>query len=152
MNNDFCITGEAICQWFSRVTKSRVKIIGKSHHEWPKMVIHGDKCIILFLIRYFISWTHNSAKNKPSIGHSAIVAKDGIFWLRIMTSSQLLCDVTRTWGTGIVSSYSSIVLARDNWRKGDLHWWITTANIDFSPHGIHGLACKMIFINRSKFW
>ena len=25
----------AICQWFSRVTKSRGKIIGKSHHDWP---------------------------------------------------------------------------------------------------------------------
>ena len=36
VNNDFWVTSEAICQWFSRVTKSRVKIIGKSHHEWPK--------------------------------------------------------------------------------------------------------------------
>ena len=36
MKNDFWVTSEAICQWFSRVTKSRVKIIGKSHHEWPK--------------------------------------------------------------------------------------------------------------------
>ena len=36
VNNDFWVTSEAICQWFSRVTKSRVKIIGKSYHEWPK--------------------------------------------------------------------------------------------------------------------
>ena len=36
VNNDFWVTSEAICQWFSRVTKSRVKIIGKSHHEWPQ--------------------------------------------------------------------------------------------------------------------
>ena len=36
VNNDFWVTSEAICQWFSRVTKSRVKIIGKSHHEWSK--------------------------------------------------------------------------------------------------------------------
>ena len=36
VNNDFGVMSEAICQWFSRVTKSRVKIIGKSHHEWPK--------------------------------------------------------------------------------------------------------------------
>ena len=35
VNNDFWVTSEAICQKFS-VTKSRVKIIGKSHHEWPK--------------------------------------------------------------------------------------------------------------------
>ena len=36
VNNDFWVTSEAICHWFSRVTKSRVKIIGKSYHEWPK--------------------------------------------------------------------------------------------------------------------
>ena len=36
MNNDFGVTSEAIYQWFSRVTKSRVEIIGKSPHEWPK--------------------------------------------------------------------------------------------------------------------
>ena len=36
VSNDFWVTSEAICQWFSRVTKSRVKIIGKSPHEWPK--------------------------------------------------------------------------------------------------------------------
>ena len=36
VNNDFGVTSDAICQWFSRVTKSRVKIIGKLHHEWPK--------------------------------------------------------------------------------------------------------------------
>ena len=58
---------------------------------------------------------------QPSIAHVAIVVKDGIFWLSIMTSSQLICDVMRTRGTGIVASYLSVVLARANWRKGDLH-------------------------------
>ena len=33
----------------------------------------------------------------------------------------LICDITRTWGTSIVMSYSSIVLARANWCKCDLH-------------------------------
>ena len=42
-------------------------------HEWddlpmiftsdPKIVIHGNECIILFLTRYFIFPTHNSTKN-----------------------------------------------------------------------------------------
>ena len=36
VNNDFLVTSEGICQWFSRMTKSRVKITGKSPHEWPK--------------------------------------------------------------------------------------------------------------------
>ena len=63
VNNNFFVTSEAIRQWFSRVTKSRVKIIAESPHEWQKIVIHGNECIILFLTRYFMSWTHKSAKN-----------------------------------------------------------------------------------------
>ena len=49
---------------FSWVTKSWVKIIGKSLHEWSKIVIYGNEWIILFLTRYFMSWTHHSATNK----------------------------------------------------------------------------------------
>ena len=48
----------------------------------------------------------------------------------------------RTRYTGIVMSYLFIVIARANWHKGDLHYWITAVNIDISPPGIHGLACK----------
>ena len=75
---------------------------------------------------YFISYKlfilNTSFRYKQSsIAHFVIVASDGLFWLNIVTSSQLICDVTRMRGTGIVTSYSSIVLARANWRKGDLH-------------------------------
>ena len=67
---------------------------------------------------YFISYTLFYILNTPfrykqsSIAHFAIVARDGLFLINIVTSSQLICDVTRTRGTGIVTSYSSIVLAR----------------------------------------
>ena len=76
---------------------------------------------------YFISYMQFLISNtlfrdkQSSIPHFAIVAKESLFWLNIVTSSQLICDVTGTRGTGIVTSYSSIVLARANWRKGDLH-------------------------------
>ena len=50
-----------------------------------------------------------------------IVGKDDIFWLSIVTSPKLICDVMRTWGTAIVTSHLSIVLAHENWHKGDLH-------------------------------
>ena len=76
----------------------------------------------------------------------AIVVKDGPFWLSIVTSPQLISYVTQTWGTGIVTSYLLIVLARADWRKGDLQLCITAKNIDFSAPGIHGLACKNIFL------
>ena len=89
-------------RWFFRATKSRVTIIGKSRNEWPKKTaMHGNECIISFLTRYFV--------------------KEGLLWLGIVTSPQLICDVMRTWGNSIVTAFSSIVLARANRRKGDLH-------------------------------
>ena len=98
MNNDFWVTRDAICQWFSLTWR---------RHSWksfanrltrdPKIVIHGNECIILFLTCYFISWTHNSAKNnyELSIADFPIVAKDSVFRLAIVTSPQLICDVMR---------------------------------------------------------
>ena len=59
--------------------------------------------------------------NQWSIADFVTVAKDGLFWFSIVTSLQLICDVTWTRVTGIVTSYTSIVLARANLRKGDLH-------------------------------
>ena len=113
----FFVWSEAIRQWFSRVTKSRAKVIAESPHEWQKVVIHGNKCIILFLKRYLCP-EHTIPPNP--ITDFAIVTKNGLCWPSIVTSPQLICDVTRTWDTGIVTSCSSIVLARANWRKGDL--------------------------------
>ena len=86
-----------------------------------KIVIHGNECIILFLTRYFFHPEHTIPLKQLSIADFAIVAKDGVLRLGIVTSPQLIFDVTRTKGTGIVTSYSSIVLACANWRKGDLH-------------------------------
>ena len=76
---------------------------------------------------YFISYTLFYVMNTqirqelPSSAYFAIVAKGGLFWPSIMTSPQLICDVMRTRNTGIVTSYLFIVIARANWRKGDLH-------------------------------
>ena len=42
------VTSENHCRIASRVTKK---------------VIHGNECIILFITRYFMSWTHISPKN-----------------------------------------------------------------------------------------
>ena len=56
---------------------SRVRRFANKFHEWrshewkslanritsdPKIVIHGNECITLFLTRFLMSWTHNSAK------------------------------------------------------------------------------------------
>ena len=76
-----------------------------------------------YLISYslFDVTEHKIPLKQLSIADLAIVAKDSLFWFSIVASPQLICDVTRMYDTGIVTSYSSIVLARANWRKGDLH-------------------------------
>ena len=121
-----------------------MKIIAESPHLWQKIVIHGNECIILFLTCYFLSWTHKSAKNYHRALISPFVAKGGLFWPSIVTSPQLICDVMQTRNTGIVTSYLFIVIARASCRKGHLHSWITAVNIDISPPGIRGLACKKV--------
>ena len=79
---------------------SWVKLFTSANHwqipSWvtPKIVIHGNECIILFLTCYIMSWTHNFTKNNYQS------------WM---------------WGTGIVTSYSLVVLACANWHKGSLH-------------------------------
>ena len=109
---------------------SRVRRFANNFYEWrshewkslanrltsdPKIAIHGNECIILFLIRYLMWW------KQSSIADFAIVAKDSLFWFSIVTWPQLIGDVKRMYDTGIVTSYSSNVLARANWRKGNLH-------------------------------
>ena len=64
VNNDFGVMSEAICPWFCHEWKSLANRVTSD----PKVVIHGNECIILFLARYFISWTPNSATiNYPSL-------------------------------------------------------------------------------------
>ena len=121
VNNDFLSRVRRFGNDFHEWRSHEWKIIAESPHEWQKIVIHGNECIILFLTRYFLSWTHKSAKNYHRALIFAIVAKGGLFWPRIVTSPQMICDVMRTRNTGIVTSYLSIVIARANWRKGDLH-------------------------------
>ena len=131
-NNAWITVNNAIWQWFSRVTISREKIIAESPHEWQKSLFTVTNVLIYFL-RVILCPEHKSPLKQLSIADFAIVAKDGLFWPRIVTSPQLICDVTRTWDTGIATSY---------WRKDDLYSK-TIANIDFSSPAIHGLACKI---------
>ena len=82
VNNDFCVMSEAICQRFSWVAKSRVKIIGKSHHEWPKN--HYSWWRMYYFISYTLFYVLNTwfCLKQLSIAHFAIVAKDGHFWFK----------------------------------------------------------------------
>ena len=65
---------------------------------------------------YFISYTlfyvpdRKIPLKKLSIADFAIVAKDGLFWFSVVTSLQLICDVTRTRVTGIVTHIRRLFL------------------------------------------
>ena len=68
MNNDFLVTREVICQWFSLVTSSLVIIIGKSPHSWLKIVIHGNSCIILYIWK-----DHLCIETDPATGSEILI-------------------------------------------------------------------------------
>ena len=83
--------------------------------HYPKVIIHGNEFNSLHAI---FCPEHTIPLKTLSIADFPI---DSIFWLSIVTSAQLIHYVTRMWVIGIVTSYSSIVLERANWRKSDLH-------------------------------
>ena len=103
---------------------TRDEIKGENHWQIAPRVAQQSwftvtNVFFLFLTRYFISWIHNLAKNNYRSLISPLslntIFSDLILW------PQLICDVMRPWGTGIVTSHPSIILARANWHKGDLH-------------------------------
>ena len=137
VNNDFWVTSEAICQRFCQ------KSLANRITSDPKIIIHGNECIILFLTRCVMSWTHNSAKNN----HRSLI-------------SQLLGTVVSD--LALWRHHSGSVTSREReiqalWRhirrlfshaqigaKAIFCEWATTVNIDCSSPGIHGLACKKV--------
>ena len=119
--------------------ESRFKIISK----WLKTLLRVIYASFHFSLLFF-SPGHKICWKQTWITHFASVAKDGLFWLHIMTSPQLTCDVMWMQGTGIVTSYLSIVIACANWHKVYFQWIIINANIDFLPPSIHNIACKKV--------
>ena len=82
---------------------------------------HGNRmCYDYVYVKFYVPECTIPLKT-IKIADFAVIATDGIFWLSIVTSLQLICDDTRTRVTGIVTPYSSIVLARANWHNVDLY-------------------------------
>ena len=99
------------------------EVTSENHWQITSQVTKKSLFVVTNVLFYFLHaiLCREHTISPQMIAHFAIVAKEGFFWLNIVTSSQLICDVTRTRGTGIAMSYSSIVLTRANWHKGDLH-------------------------------
>ena len=78
VNNDFGVTSEAICQSFSRVTKSRMKIMANRTTSDPKIVI-----TVINVLSYFLHAIWCPEQTIPlkqlSIADFAIVAKGSLF-------------------------------------------------------------------------
>ena len=70
-------------------------------------------------ISYMLFYVLNTqfGEKQSLIAHFAIIAKNGLFWLSIVKSPQLICNVLRMQETSIVTSYSQIILACANWQK-----------------------------------
>ena len=60
VNNDFFVTSEAIRQWFARVTKSRVKIIAESPHEWQKRSLFTVTNVLFYFLHAILSHEHTN--------------------------------------------------------------------------------------------
>ena len=66
VNADFGVTSEAICQLFF----STDKVTSENHWQiasrvTPKSLFRVTNAFFLFLTRYLMSWTHNSATTSP---------------------------------------------------------------------------------------
>ena len=81
MKNNAWVTRENHWQIASLMTQKSLFTVTNGSHSWkslanrpthdPKIVIHGNECIILFLRRYFMSWTHNSPENN----HQSLISQ-----------------------------------------------------------------------------
>ena len=125
-NEDLGGMCEAICQLFSRVTQSQVKIIDQSLHEWAaKSLFMVTRTLFSFLTRYFMHWTHEHVEDNHRSLSSPLsprtVFSNLALW-RHHRIIRLISDVTQTQGTGILRSYLSIVLAYATWHKVDIHY------------------------------
>ena len=63
VNNDFWVTSEAFANNFHEWQSHERKLLANRLTSDPKIVIHGNECIILFLARYLVSWNTQFHQN-----------------------------------------------------------------------------------------
>ena len=85
------------------------EVTSENHWEIASRVTPKSLLTVTNVLLYFLHaiWCpeHTIPLKHLSTADFAIVAKESLFWLSIVTSSQLICDVTRMLYTGIVTSY-----------------------------------------------
>ena len=122
-------------------------------HDWKsftnrttsdkKIVIHGNKYIIVFLTRYFVvSWKHNSTKDN----HRSLISP--------LSLRTVLCDVTTVdlWRqTNAKYWYCEVIFidcsCKQMYKMTKMRSSLLHSNCEyrFFTTGIHGLACKKLY-------
>ena len=95
---------------------------GKSPHEWPKIVIYSNECIILFLTCSFMPCAHNSTKNN----HQSLISQ---------LSLRTVCSDLALWchqGWSMMSSECEVLVLWRHIRRLFLHVQIGTKMISTS--------------------
>ena len=95
-----------ICQWLRHSWKSLANRLTSD-----QKALFMVRNTLLSFLDAILCPEHTISLKQSSMAHLTIATNDRVFWLSIVTSLQLICDVTQTRGTGIVQSYSSIILA-----------------------------------------
>ena len=116
MNNDFLVTSGVICQWFSRVTKSRVEIIGKSPHEWPKKSLFTVTNALFYFLHAILYLEHT------------VTINDTVLLQTLIDRSFRHCRYGRSFLT-----WHCDVITVDLWRHANVrHWHCDVIFIDCS--------------------
>ena len=118
------------CVSDSPVIISQTKSLTNCFTSDHKIVIHSDPYIILFIIHFFMLWTHKPDENNH-FAHFTIVTKDILFNLALWCHTS-----ARHWYYAVIFIDCYCIC------KFDIHSWITTVNIAFPSPGIHSIACK----------
>ena len=144
MNKDFGVTRDAICPWFSLVTSSLVKIIGKSPHSSPKIGIHGNSCIILYLF-------HVQQLRNPYQICTRTTIMFSFYWL--FSWNYIIVNLHIQWGSlprsWLVQTYLKIGNPKEGIKQYPLHWRQNDHD-GVSNHQQHGCLLNRLFSRRSK--
>ena len=82
MNNDFCVIRDAICKWS----------LANGHTRDPKLVIHGNSCIILYILHsndvIILHWYYEIFCHCPLLILYRLIACYMVFWSPWMHGAQ----------------------------------------------------------------
>ena len=126
-NNDVWSQVRWFANDFHKWRKSRVKIMANYFTTDQKITV--TNALFHFSHAILCPELTKSIKNSNPLLISPLLPRTAFSHLALWCHNSWSVTSLKC-STGIVTSHPSILLARANWCNGDLHWWITTVNID----------------------